>query len=93
MVDLSAHVNLPYDMVTNIHIHSERNWNTMDKFVLKLPCPDPNTDKQPVIRLKSSYYQTLSILKARTGLSLGNIVEQYIDYALEHLEENPDENN
>lgn len=58
-----------------------------DKFVLKLPYPDDNQTKQPVIRLKASYYQTLSILKARTGLPLGNIVEQCIDYALEHMEE------
>lgn len=59
----------------------------MDKFVLKLPYPDESQNKQPVIRLKASYYQTLSILKARTGLPLGNIVEQCIDYALEHMEE------
>ena len=40
-----------------------------------------------MIRLKPTYYQTLSVLKARTGLPLGNIVEQCIDYALEHMEE------
>lgn len=59
----------------------------MDYFKLKLPYPEDTSGKQPVIRLKPSYYQTLSVLKARTGLPLGNIVEQCIDYALEHMEE------
>ena len=59
----------------------------MDKFTLKLPYLDDYSNKQPVIRLKATYYQTLSVLKARTGLPLGNIVEQCIDYALEHMEE------
>ena len=59
----------------------------MDKFTLKLPYPDDYSNKQPVIRLKPTYYQTLSVLKARTGLPLGNIVEQCIDYALEHMED------
>lgn len=59
----------------------------MDKFILKLPYPDDYSSKQPIIRLTPTYYQTLSVLKARTGLPLGNIVEQCIDYALEHMEE------
>lgn len=59
----------------------------MDKFTLKLPYPDDYSNKQPVIRLKPTCYQTLSVLKARTGLPLGNIVERCIDYALEHMEE------
>lgn len=59
----------------------------MDAFKLKLPYPEDTADKQPVIRLKPTYYRTLSLLKARTGLPLGNIVEQRIDYALGHLEE------
>lgn len=58
----------------------------MERFKLKLPYPDDYSGKQPVIRLKASYYQTLSVLKARTGLPLGNIVEQCIDYALENME-------
>lgn len=62
----------------------------MEKFTLKLPYPDDYTAKQPVIRLKPTYYQTLSVLKARTGLPLGNIVEQCIDYALENMEEDHD---
>lgn len=58
----------------------------MEPFKLKLPYPDDASNKQPVIRLKPTYYQTLSVLKARTGLPLGNIVEQCIDYALENME-------
>ena len=58
----------------------------MEAFKLKLPYPDDSANKQPVIRLKPTYYQTLSVLKARTGLPLGNIVEQCIDYALENME-------
>lgn len=57
----------------------------MEKFKLKIPS-DECVNKQPVIRLKSAYYQTLCVLKAKTGLPLGNIVEQCIDYALEHMD-------
>lgn len=56
----------------------------------KLSYPEDTTLKQPVVRLKQSYYQMLSILKVQTGLPLGNIVEQCIDYALAHMEENND---
>ena len=55
-------------------------------FKLKLPYPESAVDKQPIVRLKPSYYQTLNVLRARTGLPLGNIVEQCIDYALENME-------
>lgn len=59
----------------------------IEKFKLTPPYPDPVGNKQPVIRLKPSYYQTLAMLKAKTGLPLGNIVEQCIDYALANMEE------
>ena len=59
----------------------------MEAFKLKLPYPDDYSSKTPVIRLKPTYYQSLSVLKARTGLPLGNIVEQCIDYALGQMEE------
>ena len=42
--------------------------------------------KQPVVRLKPSYYQLLEQLKRETGLPLGGIVEQCIDYAIENME-------
>lgn len=56
----------------------------MEKF--KLHLPDDLSNRQPVIRVKPSYYQSLSVLRAATGLPLGNIVEQCIDYALLHME-------
>lgn len=59
----------------------------MKPFCLKLPQMEDTRSKQPVVRLKPSYYHTLAVLKARTGLPLGNIVEQCIDYALDNMEE------
>lgn len=41
---------------------------------------------QPIVRLKPSYYQLLEQLKRQTGLPLGSIVEQCIDYAIENME-------
>lgn len=46
----------------------------------------PAKPKQPVVRLKPSYYQLLEQLKKETGLPLGGIVEQCIDYAVENME-------
>ena len=46
----------------------------------------PTKPKQPVVRLKPSYYQLLEKLKKETGLPLGGIVEQCIDYAVENME-------
>ena len=42
--------------------------------------------KQPIVRLKPSYYHLLEQLKKQTGLPLGAIVEQCIDYAMENME-------
>lgn len=54
----------------------------------RLQCADaPAKPKQPIVRLKPSYYQLLGRLKRDTGLSLGGIVEQCIDYAIENMEE------
>ena len=50
----------------------------MEKFKLKIPS-DECVNKQPVIRLKSAYYQTLCVLKAKTGLPLGNIALEHMD--------------
>lgn len=46
----------------------------------------PARPKQPIVRLKPSYYQLLERLKRETGLALGAIVEQCIDYAIENME-------
>lgn len=59
----------------------------MEKFKLRLPPVDQFPVKQPVIRVKPAYYQTLAQLRARSGLPIGNIVEQCIDYALNNMEE------
>lgn len=37
---------------------------------------------QPLIRLNLPYYRLLCRIKDETGLSLGSIIEQCIDYAL-----------
>ena len=58
----------------------------MDKFTLVPPKRPVKADKQPIIRLKPLYYKTVCLLKAQTGLPLGNIVEQCIYYALSHME-------
>lgn len=58
----------------------------MERFKLRLPYPDDCVNKQPIIRLKPTYYQTLCVLKAKTNLPMGNIVEQCIDYALENMD-------
>ena len=51
----------------------------------------PSKPKQPIVRLKPSYYQLLEQLKKQSGLPLGSIVEQCIDYAMENMEkEEPD---
>ena len=59
----------------------------MEPFKLKIPVPEASELKQPIIRLKPCYYQILISLKAKTGLPLGNIVEQCIDYALSNMED------
>lgn len=58
----------------------------MEKFRLKLPEVEA-PGKQPVVRLKASYYRTLVELRTKTGLTLGAITEQCIDYALENMED------
>lgn len=46
----------------------------------------PAKPKQPIVRLKPSYYHLLEQLKKQSGLPLGSIVEQCIDYAMENME-------
>ncbi|MEG0999123.1 MAG: hypothetical protein RSC99_06365 [Clostridiales bacterium] len=63
----------------------------MRKFELKHPELVLDRDKG-IIRLKPSYYNTLCILKAQSGLTLGNIAEQCIDFALEHMDGEENDN-
>lgn len=59
----------------------------------RLRCEDTQSKpKQPVVRVKPSYYQLLEQLKKQTGLPLGNIVEQCIDYAIANMEKGDDTN-
>ena len=60
---------------------------TREPFRLKRPEPDGLENKQPVIKLKPGYYQAIARWKAKTGLPMGNIVEQCIDYAFANMEE------
>ena len=46
----------------------------------------PAKPKQPVVRLKPGYYQLLKQKKKQSGLPLGAIVAQCIDYAMENME-------
>lgn len=57
----------------------------IEPFRLQYDAPQKKP-KQPIVRLKPSYYQLLEQLKKQTGLSLGAIVEQCIDYAIENME-------
>ena len=57
----------------------------MGDFRFKVPRSSRGSQRAPVIRLKASYYQTLLSLKRQTGLPLGSVAEQCIDYALEHM--------
>lgn len=60
----------------------------MDEFKLQIPQIEGKT---PVIRLKPAYYQMVAALKAQTGIPIGGIVEQCIDFALDHMKEVPND--
>ena len=55
-----------------------------DKFVLAVPKPEiPLTG---VVRIRPKCHARLIALKNRTGMSVGMIVEQCVDFALDRLE-------
>lgn len=58
-----------------------------DKFVLFAPGREDSTDKG-VVRLTPSCYERVLELKRRTGISMGRIIEQCVDFSLEHMEDN-----
>lgn len=60
-----------------------------DKFVLLTPGTLDSNDKG-VVRLTPSCYDRVYALKQRTGISMGRIIEQCVDFALERLEGNGD---
>lgn len=60
-----------------------------DKFVLFAPGREDSTDKG-VVRLPPNCYERVQNLKHRTGISMGRILEQCVDFALEHMEDTGD---
>ncbi|MDL2252640.1 hypothetical protein LJC49_01020 [Ruminococcaceae bacterium OttesenSCG-928-I18] len=57
-----------------------------DKFVLFAPGP-ADSDRKGVVRLTPNCYEKVAVLKQETGISMGRIIEQCIDFALEHMED------
>lgn len=56
-----------------------------DRFVLFAPgCKDSNNNG--VVRLPPSCFERVMQLKRQTGVSMGRIIEQCVDFALEHME-------
>lgn len=43
-----------------------------------------------IVRVTPSTYDKLVILKEESGLSFGKIIEQCVEYALDHMEERTD---
>lgn len=43
--------------------------------------------KYPVVRLKPAYYLLLQQIKGKTGIPMGNILEQALDYALGYADD------
>ncbi len=64
--------------------------NNKDRFVLFAPGREDSTDRG-VVRLTPSCYDRVLGLKRRTGISMNRIIEQCVDFALEHMEDDEDE--
>lgn len=62
----------------------------MDKFVLIGRGTKDNKNKS-IIRIKPSSYDKIYDLKLRTGISMCTILEQCIDFALEHMDKEDEE--
>lgn len=58
----------------------------MDKFVLYAP-GQKDSDNRGVVRLTPSCFERVQQLKAQTGISMGRIIEQCVDFALERMED------
>lgn len=63
----------------------------MDKFRL-ITSGKSNVDRG-VVRLPPSRFDTVYALKRKTGISIGRILEQCVDYALEHMDNGDDDSN
>lgn len=58
-----------------------------DRFVLFAPGCDDSVDRG-VVRLPPNCYDKVLELKRRTGISMGRILEQCVEFALERMEDN-----
>lgn len=56
-----------------------------DAFVIVLPRPEPSFESR-VIRIPAEGYLRVLDVKQRTGLSVGEIVERCVSFALDRLE-------
>jgi len=57
-----------------------------DKFILFAP-GTKDIDNRGVVRITPDCYDRVSQLKTKTGLSMCRILEQCVDFALDHMEE------
>lgn len=57
----------------------------MDRFVLITQGAKDSRDKA-VVRLSPTCYTVIANLKKRTGLSMRSILEQCVEFALEHMD-------
>lgn len=55
-----------------------------DKFIVEVPKHE--TFNTGIIRIRPPWYDRLFRLKSQTGIPIGRLVEQCIDFALERLE-------
>lgn len=58
----------------------------MDKFVL-IGIGNKDSDNRSIMRVTPSCYSKVHALKQKTGLSMSKIIEQCVDFALEHMED------
>lgn len=56
-----------------------------DKFILIVKGSTDSRDKG-VVRLTPTCYEKIYALKRKTGLSMTYIMEQMVDYALDHMD-------
>lgn len=60
----------------------------MDKFVL-IAEGSKDSQRKSVVKLTPDCYEKVYDLKCKTGISMRKILEQCVDFALEHLDDSP----
>ena len=61
-----------------------------DKFVL-ITQGTTDSNNSGIVRLVPSCYQKIAVLKRKTGMPLCKILEQCVDFALDHLLDEEDD--